>query len=195
MGIWHISCLFPSFWFWLKSSIHNVILEQVLSATWRKQSVRLISNFAFCQILPVSIKSLAGSFATLANWLTSFGITMTANLLLSWSAGGPYTFVLLLCRVGSYMIYQTLHRLSLFSNCTGTFAAYMIVSAFTLVFVILRVPETKGRTLEEIQWSFRWAPAFVNISNGSSSFFPFRWQKLVHIISVPGYSFPTRITG
>ncbi|VAH10397.1 unnamed protein product [Triticum turgidum subsp. durum] len=39
------------------------------------------------EILPVSIKSLAGSFATLANWLTSFGITMTANLLLSWSAG------------------------------------------------------------------------------------------------------------
>uniref|UniRef100_A0A0A8XY31 Uncharacterized protein n=1 Tax=Arundo donax TaxID=35708 RepID=A0A0A8XY31_ARUDO len=76
------------------------------------------------EILPVSIKSLAGSFATLANWLTSFAITMTANLLLSWSAG-------------------------------GTFLSYMIVSTFTLVFVILWVPETKGRTLEEIQWSFR----------------------------------------
>uniref|UniRef100_A0A0E0D6F5 Major facilitator superfamily (MFS) profile domain-containing protein n=1 Tax=Oryza meridionalis TaxID=40149 RepID=A0A0E0D6F5_9ORYZ len=76
------------------------------------------------EILPVSIKSLAGSFATLANWLTSFAITMTANLMLSWSAG-------------------------------GTFVSYMVVSAFTLVFVILWVPETKGRTLEEIQWSFR----------------------------------------
>jgi len=76
------------------------------------------------EILPVSIKSVAGSFATLANWLTSFGITMTANLLLSWSAA-------------------------------GTFAFYMMVSAFTLVFVILWVPETKGRTLEEIQWSFQ----------------------------------------
>ncbi|KAM3316367.1 hypothetical protein ACQJBY_034467 [Aegilops geniculata] len=76
------------------------------------------------EILPVSIKSLAGSFATLANWLTSFGITMTANLLLSWSAG-------------------------------GTFVCYLLVSAFTLVFIILWVPETKGRTLEEIQWSFR----------------------------------------
>ncbi|KAM3316372.1 hypothetical protein ACQJBY_034467 [Aegilops geniculata] len=76
------------------------------------------------EILPVSIKSLAGSFVTLANWLTSFGITMTANLLLSWSAG-------------------------------GTFACYTLVSAFTLVFIILWVPETKGRTLEEIQWSFR----------------------------------------
>uniref|UniRef100_A0A452ZYC2 Major facilitator superfamily (MFS) profile domain-containing protein n=1 Tax=Aegilops tauschii subsp. strangulata TaxID=200361 RepID=A0A452ZYC2_AEGTS len=37
----------------------------------------------------------------------------------------------------------------------GTFVSYMLVSAFTLMFVILWVPETKGRTLEEIQWSFR----------------------------------------
>ncbi|GJN15251.1 hypothetical protein PR202_gb02147 [Eleusine coracana subsp. coracana] len=72
------------------------------------------------EILPVSIKSLGGSFATLANWLTSFAITMTANLLLTWSVG-------------------------------GTFFSYMIVSAFALVFVILWVPETKGKTLEEIQ--------------------------------------------
>ncbi|XP_020398426.1 sugar transporter ERD6-like 6 isoform X4 [Zea mays] len=78
------------------------------------------------EILPVSINSVAGSFATLANWLTSFGITMTANLLLSWSAA-------------------------------GTFALYMMVSAFTVVFVILWVPETKGKTLEEIQWFFHWA--------------------------------------
>jgi hypothetical protein len=48
------------------------------------------SNFERFQILPVGIKSFAGSFATLANMLTSFGVTMTANLLLSWSAGGPY---------------------------------------------------------------------------------------------------------
>ncbi|KAJ3704312.1 hypothetical protein LUZ61_008017 [Rhynchospora tenuis] len=76
------------------------------------------------EILPVNIKSLAGSVATLANWLTSFAITMTANLLLTWSSGGTFTF-------------------------------YMLVSAFSLVFVVLWVPETKGRTLEEIQWSFR----------------------------------------
>nr|DAD21640.1 TPA_asm: hypothetical protein HUJ06_023103 [Nelumbo nucifera] len=76
------------------------------------------------EILPVNIKGLAGSVATLANWLTSWVITMTANLLLSWSSG-------------------------------GTFTIYTVVSAFTIVFVVLWVPETKGRTLEEIQWSFR----------------------------------------
>lgn len=76
------------------------------------------------QILPVNIKGLAGSMATLANWLTSWVITMTANLLLDWSEG-------------------------------GTFTIYTIVAAFTVAFVTLWVPETKGRTLEEIQLSFR----------------------------------------
>lgn len=40
------------------------------------------------QILPVNIKSLAGSVATLANWLTAWAITMTASLMLNWSNGG-----------------------------------------------------------------------------------------------------------
>uniref|UniRef100_M8C285 Sugar transporter ERD6-like protein 6 n=1 Tax=Aegilops tauschii TaxID=37682 RepID=M8C285_AEGTA len=39
------------------------------------------------EILPVNIKSLAGSTATLANWMTSWLITMTASLMLNWSNG------------------------------------------------------------------------------------------------------------
>ena len=39
-------------------------------------------------ILPVNIKSLAGSTATLENWMTSWLITMTASLMLNWSNGG-----------------------------------------------------------------------------------------------------------
>ncbi|PSR88050.1 Sugar transporter ERD6-like [Actinidia chinensis var. chinensis] len=76
------------------------------------------------EILPVNIKGLAGSVATLMNWMTSWAVTMTANLLLVWSSG-------------------------------GTFTIYAVVSALTVVFVTLWVPETKGKTLEEIQWSFR----------------------------------------
>ncbi|CAA0843391.1 Sugar transporter ERD6-like 6 [Striga hermonthica] len=37
----------------------------------------------------------------------------------------------------------------------GTFALYTIVCVFTVVFVAIWVPETKGKTLEEIQQSFR----------------------------------------
>ncbi|KAL6610718.1 hypothetical protein ACP70R_040687 [Stipagrostis hirtigluma subsp. patula] len=76
------------------------------------------------EILPVNIKSLAGSVATLANWLTAWAVTMTASLMLNWSNG-------------------------------GTFAIYAGVCTMTLIFVCLWVPETKGRTLEEIAFSFR----------------------------------------
>ncbi|RID56113.1 hypothetical protein BRARA_G03336 [Brassica rapa] len=76
------------------------------------------------EILPVNIKGLAGSIATLANWFFSWLITMTANLLLAWSSG-------------------------------GTFTLYAVVCAFTVVFVTLWVPETKGKTLEELQALFR----------------------------------------
>ncbi|KAJ9674728.1 hypothetical protein PVL29_023951 [Vitis rotundifolia] len=76
------------------------------------------------EILPINIKGLAGSVATLCNWFFSFVVTMTANLLLTWSSG-------------------------------GTFTIYMVVSAFTVVFAAIWVPETKGRALEEIQFSFR----------------------------------------
>ncbi|KAG5050921.1 hypothetical protein JHK87_003119 [Glycine soja] len=76
------------------------------------------------EILPVNIKGLAGSIATMGNWLISWVITMTANLLLNWNSG-------------------------------GTFTIYTVVAAFTIAFIALWVPETKGRTLEEIQFSFR----------------------------------------
>ncbi|PWZ17113.1 Sugar transporter ERD6-like 6 [Zea mays] len=130
-----LSLLVVAIVFYIKDNIsHDSDLYDILSMVSLVGVVAYVIAFSFgmgaipwiimSEILPVSIKSLAGSFATLANWLTSFGITMTANLLISWSAG-------------------------------GTFTSYMIVSAFTLVFVIVWVPETKGRTLEEIQWSFR----------------------------------------
>ncbi|KAL9272003.1 Sugar transporter ERD6-like 6-like protein [Drosera capensis] len=76
------------------------------------------------EILPISIKGLAGSIATLANWFCAWIVTLTANIMLNWNSG-------------------------------GTFTVYMLVSAFTVAFVTIFVPETKGRTLEEIQRSFR----------------------------------------
>ncbi|XP_073159298.1 sugar transporter ERD6-like 6 [Henckelia pumila] len=76
------------------------------------------------EILPVKVKSLAGSVATLANWLFSWIITVTAPLLLAWSSG-------------------------------GSFAIYMVMSLLSVAFVTIWVPETKGKSLEEIQFSFR----------------------------------------
>ncbi|OIW03494.1 hypothetical protein TanjilG_31007 [Lupinus angustifolius] len=76
------------------------------------------------EILPINIKGLAGSVATLASWLFSWLVTLTANLLLGWNSG-------------------------------GTFTIYAVVCIFTVVFVSIWVPETKGKTLEEIQLFFK----------------------------------------
>ncbi|XP_020267687.1 LOW QUALITY PROTEIN: sugar transporter ERD6-like 6 [Asparagus officinalis] len=130
-----ISLLIVAVAFYLKDAVsHDSKFNFILSVLSLVGLVAYVISFSLgigaipwiimSEILPVNIKSLAGSVATLANWLTSWVITMTANLLLSWSSG-------------------------------GTFTIYTVVSAFTLVFVIFWVPETKGRTLEEIQWSFR----------------------------------------
>ncbi|KAL5654568.1 hypothetical protein ACJX0J_033887, partial [Zea mays] len=83
--------------FYIKDNIsHDSDMHNILSMVSLVGVVAYVIAFCFgmgaipwiimSEILPVSIKSVAGSFATLANWLTSFGITMTANLLLSWSA-------------------------------------------------------------------------------------------------------------
>ncbi|KAJ0025920.1 hypothetical protein Pint_08966 [Pistacia integerrima] len=43
------------------------------------------------EILPINIKGLGGSVATLSNWICAWLVTMTANLLLTWSSGGTFT--------------------------------------------------------------------------------------------------------
>jgi len=48
---------------------------------------------------------------------------------------------------------MTAHFLLDWSNA-GTFTIYAIFSAFNVAFALLWVPETKDRTLEEIQASF-----------------------------------------
>jgi len=76
------------------------------------------------EILPANTKGFAGSIATLGNWLASWAVTMTINIMLQWSS-------------------------------TGTFEIYALLCFFTMVSVALWLPETKGRTLEEIEASFR----------------------------------------
>ncbi|KMZ72644.1 putative Transporter [Zostera marina] len=130
-----VSLVLVAFSFFLKDSMsvdsHSYHLLSVISLVglvvyviFFSLGIGAIPWVIMSEILPVNVKSLAGSVATLANWFCSWGVTMTANLLLNWSNG-------------------------------GTFTIYALVTAFTIIFVALWVPETKGRKLEEIQSSFR----------------------------------------
>ena len=78
-------------------------------------------------IYPLRIRGTAMSVASIANWGSNFLVALTFPVLLA-TLGGAGSFWL--------------------------FAALGIVAWF---FVYFRVPETKGRTLEEIEASFRGA--------------------------------------
>lgn len=54
----------------------------------------------------------------------------------------------------SWLVTMTANMLLAWSS-GGTFTLYALVCGFTVVFVSLWVPETKGKTLEEIQALFR----------------------------------------
>ncbi|KAF7140606.1 hypothetical protein RHSIM_Rhsim06G0032600 [Rhododendron simsii] len=130
-----VSLLVVAVSFFIKDSISNdSTLYSILSIIAVVGVVGMIIAFSLgmgpipwvimSEILPVNIKSLAGSTATLANWFCAWIVTLTANIMLNWSGG-------------------------------GTFTIYMVMCIVTVAFASLYVPETKGRTLEEIQWSFR----------------------------------------
>ncbi|KAJ4955914.1 hypothetical protein NE237_012697 [Protea cynaroides] len=72
------------------------------------------------EIFPVNVEVVAGSLATLVNWIGAWAVTYTFNFLISWS---------------SY----------------GTFTIYAAINVLGILFIAKFVPETKGRTLEEIQ--------------------------------------------
>ncbi|CAL5194689.1 unnamed protein product [Lathyrus oleraceus] len=65
------------------------------------------------------------------------------------SAGSLVTLVNWLC---SWIVSYAFNFLMTWSS-TGTFLGFAVVCGFTIIFVAKLVPETKGRTLEEIQAS------------------------------------------
>ena len=77
------------------------------------------------EIFPTKIRGLAMSFATMTLWLGVVAITQFTPIMLE-NLGGAYTFWI-----------------------------FMANAVFLLIFVYKRVPETKGRTLEEIEKSWK----------------------------------------
>jgi SP family sugar porter-like MFS transporter len=72
------------------------------------------------EIFPNRVRSIGISISTTALWSACFLLT--------------YTFPLLVARMGT----------------SGTFWTYAVICLAGLLFVYMRLPETKGRTLEEM---------------------------------------------
>ena len=80
------------------------------------------------EIYPLNVRGKAMSVASLANWGSNFLVSLT--------------FLLLISAFGQ----------------TGTFWLYAAIGVITWLFVYFLVPETKGRTLEQIEADFRGTP-------------------------------------
>ena len=73
------------------------------------------------EIFPLRVRGQAASIATMANWLANLAVAVSYLSIISW--------------IGR----------------TGTFVAYGVVTALSLVYVVAKVPETKGMTLAKIE--------------------------------------------
>lgn len=123
----------------------------------------------------MNVKVSAGTLVTVTNWACGWIITFTFNLLMQWNASGKYSFDVYMSFLTTMFI---LYVFFFLKNClyvlitlilqgtlqyihipdylvnnffSGTFLIFSSVSAASIVFIYLIVPETKGRSLEEIQ--------------------------------------------
>lgn len=70
---------------------------------------------------------------------------------MNWSPSGIRFVLVLLLSINQFSLY--LYVKCVFNFFLGTFYGFATVSGATVIFVAKLVPETKGRTLEDIQSS------------------------------------------
>ena len=73
------------------------------------------------EIFPLRVRGQAASIATMANWASNLVVAVSYLSIISW--------------IGQ----------------TGTFVLYGVITVLSLVYVIVKVPETKGLSLKEVE--------------------------------------------
>lgn len=73
------------------------------------------------EVFPLRVRGLGASIATCMNWLSNMLVALTFLTLIKWF------------------------------GASGTFLIYGVIGALSLIFIFLRVPETKGASLEKIE--------------------------------------------
>ncbi|RVW53378.1 Sugar transporter ERD6-like 7, partial [Vitis vinifera] len=79
----------------------------------------------------------------------SWAVSYTFNFLMNWSSHGMFCIFFPYSCQNFVKLMMSTKRYGL----SGTFFGYAFVCAAAVVFIVMLVPETKGRTLEEIQAS------------------------------------------
>lgn len=128
----------------------------------KKNKVMNFDSFYYFQIFPINVKGSAGSLVTLVSWLGSWMVSFAFNFLMDFSSAGNIFIDLHFKQIqnitcvsifGLEKLYTKEKNVLLVIACAGTFLTFSIICGLTVVFVAKLVPETKGRTLEEIQAS------------------------------------------
>lgn len=117
--------------------------------------IRIRIRTCMLQIYPIHIKVPAGTLVTMSNWFFGWIVVYTFNFMLKWSSSG--LLINLLIRLNHFhliTLQQLINQGYLKQKFAGTFFVFSGICGATIMFVWMLVPETKGRTLEEIQASF-----------------------------------------
>lgn len=98
----------------------------------------------------MNVKGAAGSLMNLVHWFGAWAVSYTFNFLFHWSSSGQLVYIFV-----RYEAEHHNHKFIIHIGCyiSGTFFIYSGFCAAAVLFVAILVPETKGRTLEEIQAS------------------------------------------
>lgn len=107
----------------------------------------------------MNIKGSAGSLSTVVERSASWIVAYTFNFVTEWSYPGRASSLLSLNSYAFFPLTRTLVDLTALS-LAGAFFILAGINAFAVLFVLKLVPETKGRTLEEIQVSLQPSAAF-----------------------------------
>lgn len=135
---------------------------QLIEINWQyfdlceKIAIRLviwheISEFFELQLFPLHLKGIAGSLVTLVNWSSSWFISYTFNFLMTWSSyGNKFCFYFNDRNNLQRIEFGFVTMIVVGVDFAGTFFVYACICVISIIFILKLVPETKGRTLEDI---------------------------------------------
>jgi MFS transporter, SP family, arabinose:H+ symporter len=118
-----------------------------------------LSAIGLIYYLDLSSAFLLGSIlvfiAAFANAMGPIPWILNSEIFPTKLRGRAMSVAILVLWLGDFIVTQTFPRLNADFGSAGTFWVYALCSLVSVFFVIFMVPETKGRTLEEIEESWR----------------------------------------